>query len=298
MTQSPFDRGTFRLFRLFGIDVSLHWTWLLVAVYEFQQRAGIYEQPIWAAAEYLMLFLIVLIHEFGHALACRSVGGVAERILLWPFGGVAFVNPPQRPGAFLWSIAAGPLVNVLLLPGSFWLLRHAQPAWGDAYFFCRAIAYLNIGLLIFNLLPIYPLDGGQILRSLLWFVLGRARSLMVAAAIGIAGAGGVLFLAIWHRSVWLGILAGLGAMQCWAGIQHARRLHRVLSGPRYQGASCPSCGAAPPVGPYWVCICGQSFDPFASGAICPFCGMQHQTTTCPDCGHHSPILAWCAAPVL
>jgi Zn-dependent protease len=66
--------------------------------------------------EYLALFSIVLMHEFGHALACRQVGGTADQILLWPFGGVAYVNPPQRPGAMLWSIAAGPLVNVALFP--------------------------------------------------------------------------------------------------------------------------------------------------------------------------------------
>ena len=56
----------------------------------------------------------MLTHEFGHALACRSVGGTADNIMLWPLGGVAYVNPPQRPGATLWSIAAGPLVNVAL----------------------------------------------------------------------------------------------------------------------------------------------------------------------------------------
>ena len=49
-------------------------------------------------------------------MACRQVGGTADHILLWPFGGVAYVNPPQRPGAMLWSIAAGPLVNVALAP--------------------------------------------------------------------------------------------------------------------------------------------------------------------------------------
>src|SRR5438477_7968109 len=72
--------------------------------------------PVWGVLEYLSLFVIVLIHEFGHALACRQVGGVANRIVLWPLGGVAFVNPPRRPGAYLWSIAAGPLVNVALIP--------------------------------------------------------------------------------------------------------------------------------------------------------------------------------------
>ena len=77
---------------------------------------GRYNSLVWNALEYLALFVIVLLHEFGHALACRQVGGTADRIMLWPLGGVAFVNPPQRPGATLWSLAAGPLVNVALLP--------------------------------------------------------------------------------------------------------------------------------------------------------------------------------------
>ena len=110
------QRGSIRLFRVSGIDVFLHWSWFLVAVYEINARAGRYSSVAWNVLEYLALFAIVLTHEFGHALACRSVGGTANRILLWPFGGVAYVDPPQRPGAMLWSIAAGPLVNVALFP--------------------------------------------------------------------------------------------------------------------------------------------------------------------------------------
>ena len=62
------------------------------------------------------MFGIVLLHEFGHVLACRSVGGQANEIMLWPFGGVAFVKPPPRPAATLWNVVAGPAVNVLLVP--------------------------------------------------------------------------------------------------------------------------------------------------------------------------------------
>src|SRR5581483_2493084 len=72
------------LFRLFGIDVFLHWSWILVAVIEFEWRQNSYNNQLWNIAEYLTLFAIVLMHEFGHSLACRSVGGVANRIMLWP----------------------------------------------------------------------------------------------------------------------------------------------------------------------------------------------------------------------
>ena len=101
----------FRLFKVFGITVYLHWSWFLIAAYELQSRKGVYQSFGWNVAELLSLFGIVLLHEFGHALACRSVGGKAERIVLWPLGGVAYVSPPQRPGATLWSIVAGPLVK-------------------------------------------------------------------------------------------------------------------------------------------------------------------------------------------
>src|SRR5262245_42583693 len=112
------------LFKLFGIQVYLHWSWLLVAVISIQSRSKMYDSLGWNVAEYLSLFVIVLMHEFGHSLACRSVGGRADRILLWPLGGVAFVDPPQRPGAVLWSIVAGPLVNVILVPVTFLIAAH------------------------------------------------------------------------------------------------------------------------------------------------------------------------------
>ena len=107
--------GSISLFRVAGIQVSLHFSWFLVAVYQLTSRPHGYEMRVFAIYEYLALFLIVLLHEFGHAFACRQVGGIANRILLWPFGGVAFVRPPPRPGAELWSIAAGPLVNLSLI---------------------------------------------------------------------------------------------------------------------------------------------------------------------------------------
>ena len=89
--------------------------------------------------------------------------------------------------ATLWSIAAGPLVNVLLLPIT-WMFYTSHPAT-DLELFCQGIFITNLVLLVFNMLPIYPLDGGQILQSILWFFVGRARSLMIAAWIGLVAAG-------------------------------------------------------------------------------------------------------------
>jgi len=211
--------GAIHLFRLAGVDVFLHWSWFLVAAYEIQARDGRYSSVTWSVLEYLALFFIVLTHEFGHAMACRQVGGTANRIVLWPMGGVAFVNPPQRPGATLWSIAAGPLVNVALLPiliGAFLVSRslgwaHTMP---DAYMFVKSVLWINTGLLIFNMLPIYPLDGGQILRSVLWFGLGRARSLMTATILGFVGVVGFIVLAVVWHSVWTGAVAVFILVDC------------------------------------------------------------------------------------
>jgi Zn-dependent protease len=188
----PAPKASIRPFEFSGIEVFLHFSWFLVAAFEVQSRRGQYSSIVWNVLEYLSLFLIVTMHEFGHALACRQVGGRASRILLWPMGGVAYVDPPPRAGAMLWSIAAGPLVNVVLLPvlmvaWSAVSLAGVTAANPDLIHFVQAVTRINVGLLIFNLLPVYPPDGGQILRSLLWFVVGRARSLMAAAVIGLLG---------------------------------------------------------------------------------------------------------------
>jgi Zn-dependent protease len=253
--------------------------------------------------EYLALFAIVLTHEFGHALACRSVGGTANRIMLWPFGGVAYVDPPQRPGATLWSIAAGPLVNVALFPillvvflSGTWL------GWGatapDVYRLVRAILEIDALLFIFNILPVYPLDGGKILWSLLWFVMGRARSLMAAVIVGFFGVAGFILFAVRVGDVWLGAVSLYLLMSCWSGFQQARALLRFAKLPRRDGFACPSCKAAPPVGDLWKCgRCGQGFDTFLTHAVCPQCGAQYPVTRCVDCGASHPLGEWAVSAV-
>jgi len=296
-------RGSIHLFRFSGIDVFLHWSWFLVAAYEISARKGSYSSISWNVVEYLALFLIVTLHEFGHALACRQVGGTADHIVLWPLGGVAYVNPPQRPGATLWSIAAGPLVNVglgVLLFG----VGIATRTYGwlrpdpNLHALLQAIWDINLGLLIFNILPIYPLDGGQILRSLLWFVMGRARSLLVATFVGLLGAAGFIFLSIKTESLWMGAISAFVLMNCWSGFKQAQALSQFAKLPRREEYACPSCKTAPPMGEYWKCSkCGQPFDTFSTGAECPRCGAVYDVTRCLDCGALNPMHAW-KAPVV
>ena len=85
--------GVIRLFRFAGIDVYLHFTWFLVAAIFMTDYVRRYESPVWGVLEYISVFVIVLIHEFGHALACRQVGGVANRIVLWPLGKLPSSSP-------------------------------------------------------------------------------------------------------------------------------------------------------------------------------------------------------------
>jgi len=222
-------KGALPLFRVAGIHVYLHFTWFIIAALEITRFATRYHNPIWGAAEYLALFLIVLLHEFGHAFACRQTGGQADRIVLWPLGGVAFVKPPPRPGAYLWSIAAGPLVNAVLFPFLMlvvfvvvrlqWKMIHPDP-----FHFLISIFYVNGALLFFNLLPVYPLDGGQIVRGLLWLKLGPIRSLKIASVIGFVGAGLFAIWAISAHSIWLGVIAFFVFGQAWVGWHAAQNL--------------------------------------------------------------------------
>jgi Zn-dependent protease len=291
-------RGSFRLFRFSGIDVFLHWSWFLVAAFEINSRKSSYSSVGWNVAEYMALFLIVTLHEFGHALACRQVGGTSDHIVLWPLGGVAYVNPPPRPGATLWSLAAGPLVNVGLIP-ILWGLGMMSRSMGwehDAGRLVYSIWWINLGLLIFNMLPIYPLDGGQILRSLLWFVMGRGRSLMVATILGLVGVVGFIVFAFWAQSPWFAILAVFILLNSWSGLKQAQALLRLGKLPRHIGFACPSCKAAPPVGNLWICgNCRNSFDTFQTQALCPHCAEQFGTTRCVDCGRVHPMSEWIAA---
>jgi len=126
-------------------------------------------------------------------------------------------------------MAAGPLVNVILFPfftlsafavtSLYW--RSVHP---DFYQFVRILWLMNAVLLLFNLIPVYPLDGGQILRGLLWLKVGPIRSLKAASIIGF---GGAILFALWafaSRSIWLGILAFFIFAQAQAGWRAAQNL--------------------------------------------------------------------------
>lgn len=293
--------GAIRLFRLAGIDVFLHWAWGLIAIIALRARSGAYASQFWNVAEYLSLFLIVLMHEFGHALACRSVGGRADRILLWPLGGVAYVDPPRRPGAVLWSIAAGPLVNVALVPITLGAVIFLPKLWpsmpGDFSNYLETVAVINISLLVFNMLPIYPLDGGQIFQSILWYFVGLPKSLAIASIVGLVGAAGVIVLAVASRDTWLIVLAIFGISRSWGGLKSARALAALYRLPRRENARCPHCKELAPAGAIWRCRCGGAIDALANFGQCPRCGGMPAVIPCPLCNESSPVAVWRTVPV-
>jgi len=234
--------GSIRLFGVRGIDVYLHWTWwLLVALLVVLNPSGRSR-----ALEFLLLvsmFAIVLLHELGHAIVCRSVGGRSSHIVLWPVGGAAFVEPPAQPMAVFWSIAAGPLVNLLLVPITFGIASTMIPAdhmlaavrgngqLGTWSFFFLILAVMNLGVLIFNLAPVYPLDGGQIVRAVLWRFIGHRASLYWVAVISLTFAVVCMAAASFagNRGIW--ILALFLAYRAYSGFRLAlNQLQPAASG--------------------------------------------------------------------
>jgi len=290
--------GTFRLFQLAGIHVFLHWSWFVLAIIEIQLK-GRYTSIAWNILEYLALFAIVTMHEFGHALACRQVGGRADRIVLWPLGGAAYVDPPARPGATLWSIAAGPLVNVVLVPVLVVALFIERSVFGssnpDLSNFMAALNVINLGLLVFNVLPIYPLDGGKILHALLWYFMGRGRSLMASVIVGFVGIAGLGVVAFVTGNPWFAVITLFAGLQCFNGFKVAQALRRIETVPRREGVSCPVCNANPPRGVFWSCgLCKSTFDTFEVHGQCPKCFTTFPKTTCADCGAQSAFSDWVA----
>ena len=198
-------RDSFTIGRIAGISVGVNWSWLIVfaliawtlAVSIFPSTNpgladGVYIAMAIVAA--LLFFTSLLLHEYGHALQARRDGMEIEGITLWLFGGVAkFRGMFPSAGAEFRIAIAGPVVSLvlgLLFLGVPMLL--GLPATVDGVLFW--LGSINIALLVFNLLPALPLDGGRILRSILWYARGEFASATRLAA-GIGRGFGYLFVA-------------------------------------------------------------------------------------------------------
>lgn len=226
-----------------GVRVRVHLFFLLYAgatilfsMLRHEMGAG------YTALAMAALFALVLVHEFGHALGARRVGGDASDILLWPLGGLAPLTLPERWKAHLIATLAGPAVHVALAPvfigamlaaglGEALLFNPlrlgatlASPVfdawWKVLLFWLHAI---NLLLLGFNaLLPMFPLDGGRILRALLWARVGYRRATERSLAIGFVTACVVAIAGLAAQQAMLVAVGVFAGLVCW---DERRRLH-------------------------------------------------------------------------
>ncbi|MBA2344300.1 MAG: site-2 protease family protein [Rubrobacter sp.] len=202
--------SAFKIGRIIGIDVKVHWTFFLLLLFfgylGFQNSQSIVGTLV-TVLLVLALFVCVLLHEFGHSIVAQRLGLEVPDITLLPIGGVARLKSlPEKPWDEVKIAVAGPLVNVVLAPIFFALaflvgadltqvpnLITAQSSPGGALFY---LGVINVALVIFNMIPAFPLDGGRVLRGLLATRLGAVRATDISAAIGQALAFGLFLLAI------------------------------------------------------------------------------------------------------
>jgi Zn-dependent protease len=245
--------------RFFGIRLDVHTSWFLL--YAFVSWMIANDAPIAAfgtqpalgigAAAALLLFASVVVHEFAHAAVARLFGVPTRSIELFLFGGVATLEcEPPSPRADALVAAAGPALSASLAGVGFLALHFVDrvvPAGGaDAAAAILAYAiWVNAVLALFNLIPAFPMDGGRILRALLWKLSGdRDRATAGAAWVGLGlaivlgAAGGVAacVLRTWEFG-WYVVLAVFVLVQC-------RRQLRALRRPRYTAVARLAAGGA------------------------------------------------------
>ncbi len=185
-----------RLFRVFGIRLEMHISFLILPVYfgfAGMERAGL-AGIVWSLLFLVIIFACVVLHELGHSLTARRFGIKTSRILLMPIGGLAqFESMPDTPGKEALVTLAGPAVNfalfLLLIPitGAFSLERLVDLPLNVPQLVYMAMAF-NLIMGFFNLLPVFPMDGGRLLRALLSFWLPPLKATEISSRFGVLAA--------------------------------------------------------------------------------------------------------------
>lgn len=193
---------SWKLGSLFGINVYVHITWLLLPLLIVIASSAVgWLDGVFHLALVITVFACVVLHELGHALTARYYGIGTRDITLYPIGGVARLEGmPDRPSHELLVAIAGPLVNVLIALGLtplVWgviLTRGMPPAEVEdavalglgttALLFGLYVWILNVGLVLFNMLPTFPMDGGRVLRAVLAMRLNLVRATEWAVTVG------------------------------------------------------------------------------------------------------------------
>lgn len=225
-------KWSWKIGRVAGVNIFIHATFPLllvwVAVMHFQQR-GRWDDVLTGLIFILALFTVVVLHEFGHVLTARRFGIRTRDITLLPIGGLARMERmPERPWQELLVALAGPAVNVVLaaiLFGVLLLLGYGRADLTDvnliAGSFLARLAWVNVTLAVFNLLPAFPMDGGRVLRAALAMRLSYLQATTIAAAIGqgmavllgVLGLFGNPFLVLIALFIWMGAAQEVNATQ-------------------------------------------------------------------------------------
>ena len=222
--------GSVPLFTVFGIRVRMHVTLLLLIVLGLFGAVLPHGMGLTnALTVYGVLFVVILLHEFGHCFAARWMGGDADDILMWPLGGLAMTGAPNRPWPQLVTTMGGPAVNLIICflaavvafivsgghlpPLPILPLAseyHIPTSMTEAY--CWYVFAVSWGLFVFNLLPIFPMDGGRMLQEILWFRIGYYRATLIACVVGMVGSVLMAAYGALHLGSWFGLtLIILGA---------------------------------------------------------------------------------------
>ncbi len=185
---------SWKLGRLWGIDVRLHWSFLIVPSWvalTSLTSGATFASAVSATLFVFAIFACVLLHEMGHALAARRYGIATRDITLLPIGGLARLEGMTRsPRQELVIALAGPAVNFAIAAG-LWLglLLDGNAAWSFtvgpiAASFLSRLLVVNLSLAVFNLLPAFPMDGGRVLRALLASCTSYEGATRIAARVG------------------------------------------------------------------------------------------------------------------
>src|SRR5260370_5800022 len=189
--------GSLRLGKIAGMDIYAHLSWCFIMVLlTWSLASGCFAQlfPGWATTTYwivafisaLLLFGCVLVHELAHALVAQASGLTVRNITLFIFGGVAHVEEDmKRPGVEFRVAIAGPIASFLLAGVAFLLVLPLRGSGASAEAALDYLAVANFLLGAFNLLPGFPLDGGRLLRSIIWKVTSNfKKSTHIASSVG------------------------------------------------------------------------------------------------------------------
>ncbi|MCM2374104.1 site-2 protease family protein [Aporhodopirellula aestuarii] len=207
--------NSWHLGRFAGIDVRIHWTFLLLPIWIYfsQMAAGSGTLAAVVAVLFVLaIFACVVLHEYGHALTARHYGIHTRDITLLPIGGVASLERmPRNPRQELAIAVAGPAVNVViatLLVVGLTILGGSSVLPIAVADFLFDLAWVNGALVVFNMIPAFPMDGGRVLRAILAMALPYSKATRVAVGVGRVAAVALGFLGIMTGNLILVLVAG------------------------------------------------------------------------------------------